>query len=406
MTTVQDALKALSGALGTPKVGVEMVSLSDALGRRLARDVSMDHDVPPFDRVAMDGYALAEPAQIGLKVKVLGAVHAGDTTPAPLAPGHAVRVMTGAPAPAGTRSVVPFEWTHESDQWMEVRQLPSSARHIVPRGEHRRAGESVLRRGAQITASGVAALATAGCISVPVARRPGLTILGTGSELVPPDQAPGPSAIRNSNSSLLMGLARSSGASCRDLGFVEDAEAPLRSAIRRALDADVLCLSGGVSQGDRDLVPAALQAEGVEPLFHGWKVQPGGPLWVGRGERCTVFGLPGNPAAVLVGFELLVVPLLRALQGLAFEAREVWRARYTGPWGAAAPKRRFRPVSMATDPDGVLRARALAWEGSGDPFSFVAAQGLAVLPEGRAERDGEMVVDVIPLSEHLAAAPR
>ncbi len=225
-----------------------------------------------------------------------------------------------------------------------------------------------------------------------------VAILGTGSELVPVEHAPGPGAIRNSNSATLVGQCLRVGAEAADLGIAVDEEGPLREAIRAGLEHDILLLSGGVSMGDKDLVPAALEAEGVRCVFHRWAVQPGGPLWFGVKDDTLVFGLPGNPAATFVGFELLVVPALRTRMGLPLRARRSLRARYAGDWGKPGPRRRYRPVLLASDDAGTLIATATPWKGSGDPFGLAAGDGLAVLPEDAAGVD---VVEVLPLGEGL-----
>lgn len=399
MRSVEEALAALEAALGDRRPAAEELPLAEALGRRLLAPVRMDHDLPPFDRVAMDGYALAEAAAPGRRLRVLGVVHAGEAGPAArLEPGTALRVMTGAPAPLGTRCVVPFEWTRAAGGEVEILRADPAATHVVPRGTHRREGELVLAPASRLSPSGLAALATAGVARVPVARRARVAVLGTGSELVGPGERPGPAAIRNSNNSLLLGLARAAGAECSDLGFVADEPEALACALARGLDSDLLLISGGVSLGDRDLVPAALLGAGVRCLFHRWQVQPGGPLWAGQGPHGLVLGLPGNPAAVLVGFEVLAVPLLAALEGAPFARRAVLWARYVGPATPAATRRRFRPVALDADPQQGLVARALPWQGSGDPLAFVGADGLAVLPEGCAVPSEGAVLGVIPLT--------
>jgi molybdopterin molybdotransferase len=183
-----------------------------------------------------------------------------------------------------------------------------------------------------------------------------------------------------------------------DLGVVADDLPGLRAAIRGALlDADLVLLSGGVSKGDLDLVPDALEAEGVRCVFHRWAVQPGGPLWFGMGGGVPFLGLPGNPAASFVAFEVLAVPILAALDGRGFAPRTRLRARYAGPWGKPLVRRRYRPVRLASDEDGVLVAHPETWRGSGDPFVPARMHALAALPEYVADADEERIIDVLPL---------
>ncbi len=399
MRTVEQALELLAGAAGAPRATAERVPLADALGRILAADVPMDHDVPPFRRAAMDGFAIrGDEAAPGARFAVTQAVMAGDDPQAPVEPGRAARIMTGAPVPEGADAVVPIEWCEDEGKHFVLARMPRTPGNVVPRGAHMQRGAVVAHAGAPILPATLGALASAGAAAVEVAARPRVAILGTGSELVPVDHAPGPAAIRNSNSATLVGQCLRVGAAPTDLGIAVDEEGPLRDAIRRGLAHDVLLLSGGVSMGSKDLVPGALEAEGVRCVFHRWAVQPGGPLWCGVKDDTLVFGLPGNPAATFVGFELLVVPALRTRVGLPLAQRPTLRARYDGPWGKPGPRRRFRPVALATDDAGALLARAAPWHGSGDPFGLARGDALAVLPED-VEAPADGLVDVVPLSE-------
>lgn len=399
MITVEEALAKVAEAVGSRACRAEQVDLDDALDRVLAVDVRMDHDVPPFAQAAMDGFAVAEPLAAGAALQVVGTVAAGSWPEVAPGPGTAVRIMTGAPVPPGTVRVIPFEWTRTLGDQVVVDRLPSDAVHVVAQGTHVCAGDVVLPAGRRLDAGALGALATAGRLRVEVAARPQVAVLGTGSELVPVSEAPGPGQVRNSNAPLLRAQARRAGAAAIDLGLAVDVEQELRRAIREGLDADVLVLSGGVSCGDLDLVPAALQAEGVRQVFHRWRVQPGGPLWFGVHERAEtlVFGLPGNPAASFVGFEILVVPAIRGLLGESVEARRTVKARYRGHVGRGGDRRRYRPVRLESAADGTLLAQALPWTGSGDPFVSARAAALAVLPDSEPSDGREPVVDVLPL---------
>ena len=409
MLTVEEALARVAETVGSRRCRTERVDLDDALGRVLAVDVHMDHDVPPFAQAAMDGFAVAASPVLGAPLQVVGTVAAGTWPEVAPGPGTAVRIMTGAPVPPGTTRVIPFEWTQAVGDHVIVDRLPGDATHVVAQGAHVRAGDVVLAEGRRIEAGALGALATAGRLHVEVALRPRVAVLGTGSELAHVAARLKPGQVRNSNTALLRAQARRAGADAIDLGLAVDVEDELRWSIRKGLGADVLVLSGGVSRGDLDLVPAALEAEGVRKVFHRWKVQPGGPLWFGVHEPSStlVFGLPGNPAASFVGFEVLVVPALRGLLGLPVEARRTLRARYRGPAGAGArggDRRRYRPVRLESDPDGGLVAKALPWTGSGDPFASARAEALAVFREEEAAgaADGadaaaEPIVDVLLL---------
>lgn len=398
MLTVEEALAKVAEAVGGPRCRTERVDLDDALGRTLAADVRMDHDVPPFAQAAMDGFAVSESPAEGAMLEVVGTVPAGTWPTSAPGPGTAVRIMTGAPVPPGTARVIPFEWTQAVGDQVVVDRLPTDAAHVVPQGAHVRTGDVVLAEGRRLEAGAFGALATAGQMQVEVVVPPRVAVMGTGTELVHVASPLKPGQVRNSNAAMLRAQARRAGADAQDLGIAVDDVDELRWAIRKGLSAEVLVLSGGVSRGDLDLVPAALEAEGVRKVFHRWKVQPGGPLWFGKHEesQTLVFGLPGNPAASFVGFELLVVPALRGLMGHAVEGRRSLKARYRGPAGRGGDRRRYRPARLETSEDGVLIAKALPWTGSGDPFASARAEALVALPDG--DIDGQdVIVDVLPL---------
>jgi molybdopterin molybdotransferase len=398
MLTVEQALEQVREASGAPRRRVEEVALADALGRASAEDVAMDHDVPPFRRATMDGFAVhAKDAEPGVVLRVVARVLAGEWPSAPVRDGEAVRVMTGAPVPPGAEAVVPFEWATDEGERVRIERRPSRDANVVERGAHVRSGDTVLRAGTRLDPGALGVLATAGRARVRVAARPRVAILGTGTELVEVGASPEAGQIRNSNGAVLVAQALRAGGRPVDLGIVRDDAATLRAAIRRGLDAEVLLVSGGVSQGDLDLVPGALEAEGVRPRFHRWAVQPGGPLWFGARGDTLVFGLPGNPAASFVGFEVLAVPALRTRLGLPFAPRRTLSALLADAWPGAHPRRRFRPAAMEQDADGRLRARLKPWKGSGDPFGLASAEALAVLPEGGPPAAGATRVDVIPL---------
>ena len=393
MLSVEEALERVRQAAGAPRLSAERVPLARALGRTLAQDVLMDHPVPPFRRASMDGFAVADAGSVGASYRVVGRVLAGEASTRGVGVGEAQRVMTGAPVPEGTHSVLPFEWTEEgAGAALRLLRRPGSETNVVEVGAHMPAGARVLAAGCRVTPAAIGVLATAGQALVSVARAPRVGVLATGTELVGVGSAPGPAQIRNSNNPTLLAQASAQGFEAVDLGVVDDESGRLKGSLAQGLEFDALLVSGGVSRGDLDLVPGALVALGVEPLFHGWAVQPGGPLWFGRRGETLVFALPGNPAASFVGFEVLAVPALATRLGRPFAPRRALRAGWHGPAFGPHPRRRFRPVWLASDADGGLWAEAAAWKGSGDPFVLAAGEALAELPEGGLSAEGSLRV--------------
>jgi molybdopterin molybdotransferase len=280
--------------------------------------------------------------------------------------------------------------------------------HIVPRGAECASGDIVARRGDVVTPALVGALASVGAAHLSLFRRPQVRVLATGSELVPVSDTPGPGRIRNSNAPALAAAAREFG--CEVLGedWAGDDRAELSAAVGRALDADIALITGGVSVGDFDFVPAVLSRAGVRCVFHGVRLQPGKPVWFGVAEpsgaarrQTLVFALPGNPVSTLVNAALFVRPAVAAM--LARSAP----AEFAAVLGAAVPaggaRRRYVPAVLSAD--GATRvATPVPFQGSGDLFGFSRADALIIVPEGAAARAAGDAAQVMPLRD-VASGP-
>ena len=297
-------------------LGSETVPLGDALGRVLAEPATAAVDLPPFDSSAMDGFALLAQDTPG-RLPVSLRVAAGAPASRALEPGEAMGISTGGVVPDGADAVIPLEYVVESDNAIEISDAVEVGANIRPAGGDKRRGDMVVDRGVRLGAAQLAALAAAGRPEVEAARRPRAAVLATGSELRPPGEPLALGQIYEANSVLLGGQLASTGAVVERLSSVADEEEAHREALERGLEADVLVTSGGVSVGPHDLVRAALAELGVEEVFWGVAVKPGKPISFGVAGARLVFGLPGNPVSVLVGFELFVRPALMALQGLS-----------------------------------------------------------------------------------------
>jgi molybdopterin molybdotransferase len=383
------------------------VSAADALGHTLAEDATSDIDSPPHDKALMDGYAVrTADLQSGRhRLRVLEEVVAGDVPQLPVTGGAATRIMTGAPIPAGADAVVILEQTgllRAADGGLQVDVSRCPARpwqNILRRGTAFRRGARILRAGAIVRPIEVGLLCEAGCTRIRVIRRPRVSVLPTGDELVAADTRPGPGQIRNSNGPLLAALVRQAGGQITELPPAEDQLDHLRDQILAGLRSDVLLLSGGVSAGDRDLVPEALHSLAVERVFHKVRVKPGKPLWFGLlhpppdvgGRPTLVFGLPGNPVSSLVCFELFVRPALARILGRA-DARP---ARPRATLSARHVARGDRPAFLPARLSGAWPARkvqVLRWHGSADLRTLADADCLAHIPAGdRTYEPGDSV---------------
>jgi molybdopterin molybdotransferase len=298
------------------RLPTETIAIEAALGRVLAEDATSRVDLPPFDSSAMDGFALRAADTPG-QLPIGHRIPAGTPAPRPLELGEAMGIATGGVVPEGADAVIPFEYVVEHDNTVEIDQPVEPWANVRPAGGDIGAGQTLVEAGTQLGARHLAALAAAGVPEVRVARRPRAAVVVTGSELRPPGETLAPGQIYEANGILLEAQLASAGAEVERAGSVVDEEASHREALVRGLEADVLVTSGGVSVGPHDLVRAILAELGVEEVFWGVSVKPGKPISFGVAGSRLVFGLPGNPVSVLVGFELFVRPALLALQGSA-----------------------------------------------------------------------------------------
>lgn len=375
---------------GVAALDPEVVPLSDALGRRLAVDVAATLSVPPFDHAAMDGFAVraADVASVPVSLPVSGAVAAGDAV-TPLAPGTAIRIMTGAPVPPGADLVVPFEWTSGTDP-VEVRERADVGRHIRFEGEDVRAGDVALTAGVRLGPAQLGLLTSVGSTSVAVRPRPRLAVLSTGAELVE-------GHVPDSNSPTLLAAGREAGADAAAFGPAPDDVAGFRALLTAAAEAaDVVVTTGGISAGDHDVVKAALRDD---PAF--WfgpvAMKPGRPQGCGvlvasDGRRVPVVTLPGTPIAAYAAFLLYVGPLLHALAGTPWQP-------VTAPI-AASVKAGDRTVLLPAVVDAAGAVRPLPGHAGHSQRLLAAADALLVVPPS-----GRLVPEGTPL-EVLALHPR
>jgi molybdopterin molybdotransferase len=359
----------------------EDVPLDEALGRVLAEDVSSPLDVPPFDSSAMDGYAVvAGPAG---ELRVIGEARAGSPAAERVESGAAVRISTGAALPAGADSVVPVERTEPADGAVRVPDR-ASGDNVRRAGEDVREGDVVLRAGAPLGPAEIGVLASLGRPTVSCAAQPRVVLLVTGDELTEPGEALPPGGIFSSNGYALAGLVAGAGARLLRRETVRDTADETRAAIKRALgDADVVCVSGGVSVGPHDHVKGALRELGVEERFWGVRLKPGKPTWFGVRNEKLAFGLPGNPVSAMVTFQLFARPALRAMQGAAPNAERT-TAILDEPVRRNERREQALRVRLRPDSDG-WHAITTGDQGSHVLTSMLGAGGLALIPAGEGE---------------------
>lgn len=341
---------------GVAPLGEETVSVSDADGRVLARDLAASLTQPPFNSSAMDGYAIfgSTAASPGDRWQVVGQSAAGRGFSGAVARGQAVRIFTGAPVPETCGTVVIQENVTRDGDAIVATDATTAGANIRVAGVDFRAGEIALRRGRRLDPHALTLAAAMGQASLPVIRRPVVAILATGDELVPPGTAPGPDQIISSNPIGLAALVARAGGTARLLGIAPDKIDAIAARIRDARDADVLITIGGASVGDLDLVGPALEQEGIALDF--WKVaiRPGKPLMFGKLGHQRVLGLPGNPVSALITARVFLLPLIGALLGVprAAQTREV--ATLTAPLEANGPRLHLMRAKLGRGVDGTL----------------------------------------------------
>jgi molybdopterin molybdotransferase len=370
----------------TQVLSTEQVELQHVLGRVLAEDVVADTDLPPFDRAQMDGYAVRaqDVQEAPARLRIVGESAAGRGWHHQLEEGQAVRIMTGAPVPAGADSVQQVELTHELKDGtvVELLETVELGKSIVPRGAEIKAGEVVLRAGTTINAAMMAVLAAFGYARVQVCRKPRVAVLATGTELVAVDQKPGQDQIRDSNNYSISAYAELAGAVVERMPLTGDETSLLKTQIAEAARrCDVIVTSGGVSMGVYDVTKAALKEVEAEIFFERVALRPGKPTVFARLPNGTlVFGLPGNPVSVSVTFNLFARTALLAMQGAAEPALKRETAVLARSVKGTAERESYLPAQLTTNDDAELVAFPLKWGGSSDFVAFALTTALVVVP--------------------------
>ncbi|MGH3849530.1 MAG: molybdopterin molybdotransferase MoeA, partial [Pseudonocardiaceae bacterium] len=362
-------------------------------------------------RAQMDGDAVraADVQAMPARLRVAGEAVAGQGWHHELTAGAAVRIMTGAPVPAGADAVQKVEVTRElkdshDDPIVEIKERVKVGQNIVERAYEVTAGAIVLRAGERITATRMAALAAFGYAQVAVGARPRVGVLATGSELVKVNEQPQPDQIRDSNSYTLATYSALAGAKVTRLPLAGDDEASLTAVIKKAAAKfDVLILSGGVSMGVYDFTKKALYNLGAEVFFERVQLRPGKPTVFARLEKgahkTLIFGLPGNPVSVAVTCNLFARVALLQMQGATQTALPTMKARLTQPVKGSAGRAAYLPATLTTNAKGKLHATPLKWGGSADFVAFTQTQALMIVPADAKRLEAKAIVEVVLLPE-------
>jgi len=397
MLRPEDAWKRIE-AEGLSPLPAQEVPRSHALWHVLAEALPATVDQPMADVSAMDGYALAAEAKPGEVLQVVGVSAAGRPAERGLAPGEAIKIMTGAVVPPGADRVVMVERATWLEGRVRIDASPPAGANIRYRGEIVRRGEALLPAGTLLTPGALSLAAGHGHGQVRVYRSPKVAMLTTGDEIVAPEEEPGPGQLRDSNTAFLAAAGQSLGLEFAHLGIARDHREDLEARIAQGLKADVLFLCGGVSKGDYDFVEEVLEQLGCRKFFDAVAIQPGKPLVAARHEKgCWVLGLPGNPASVMATFWLFGRPLLRRLMG---QQDSFWQgaleAELLAPAKGAHGRDRFLPAKVSAS-GGRLLADPQPPKGSHDVSTFAAGTALLRVPAGTPGLEAGDRCEVLPL---------
>jgi molybdopterin molybdotransferase len=378
----------------------EVLALPACAGRVLRQDIHAERDAPPFDRVAMDGIAIAIAAfQSGRRHFRVAAMQAAGQAPTSLAsPTDCIEVMTGASLPSGCDTVVPVERISVAAGFatIEATYSPELWMHVHRRAADARTGDCLLTAGTILGGPELAIAASAGQSMLKVTRLPRIAVISTGDELVEPGMPILDHQVRRSNSHGLAASLRLAGfPATTDLHLPDQRPLLVERLAREIGHHDVLVMSGGVSAGRYDYVPAVLAEIGVRRVFHQVAQRPGRPLWFGVHERgVMVFALPGNPVSVLVCLARYVIPALLAAAGARASSRRI--AALARAFEFRAPLTCFLPVSLEYDPGGRTLAAPRPTGGSGDFISLAGTDGFVELPQGPASHPAGLVIPFYP----------
>jgi molybdopterin molybdotransferase len=380
----------------------EQIELASSFGRILAEDGVSDIDLAPFDSSRMDGFAVRsqdfgsmqdDGASVpSVTLDIIGVLGAGSVFAGEVQPGQALRIMCGAPLPAGADAVVKREDAQvlgETDARPAGAQAvltskPKAGQNVTRRGRDAERGDIVLQAGDLITAPSMGLLATIGYAKVRVNSRPRVAVLATGSELVAIDKLPGPGKIRCSNTYALAGAAIEAGAVARILPCTKDTPEALAQALASAvISHDAIVISGGAAEGDFDYTAAVIRELGTL-LFAKVAMRPGKAQSFGVIEGTPVFGLPGSPGAALIGFEVLVRPALRKMQGFSALERSCCRAALGRDIPRRETSRQYLRAQLRQLADGTLTVAPGDNKPSVVRDAVDKGNCIAVIPEGQA----------------------
>ena len=398
MISVDTAVKIVTDV--TEPLPAKTVSFESALGLCLAQDVQSDINMPPFDRSAMDGYAVIaeDTVCVPVELTIIEDIAAGHMPTKKVMRGQASKIMTGAAVPVGADAVVKFEETEDisANNRVKILRTIDKGRNISIMGEDMKVGQVVLQKGMPIRPQEIGVLATVGKSCVEVFSAPTVGIISTGTELVDVESKPAAAQIRNSNGYSLAAQARRLKADVELLGTVKDTKEEISRIMHRGLQKDILILSGGVSMGEYDLVGDVMKDLETHIYFEKVALRPGKPVIFGKKDKTLIFALPGNPVASFVTFELFIYPAIRKMMGFTSHHRTIFKASLETEILVKRKRREYRPAFLRMQNNAWV-VTPVEWHGSADLLSTTRANCLLIVREDAEKFTVGQLVDVVPL---------
>jgi molybdopterin molybdotransferase len=388
MINIEDAQRTILEQI-TP-LETEKVSVFQGLNRITPEDHIAPWDIPAADNSAMDGFAFSHVALSGDRLRVTGFLPAGEVALAPVPAGEAIKIMTGAPIPAGCDTVVPIEDVLDDGEWIRFTSTVKAGSHVRKRGEDIRRGNVVIPAGSLIRPQEIGMLSSMGTTALAVYRRARVAILATGDELLEPGSTPAPGKIINSNSYSMAAQVLDAGGDPVMLGIAPDTLDATCDKIRAGLNADMLVITGGVSVGDRDFVKEAIEKLGGSVAFWKVNVKPGKPLAFAMLQGKPVFALAGNPVGAMVSFELFVRPSILKSMGHRRLFRPMVKALLQAP-AANQGKRPHLVRGIVSLRDDRYHVSTTGNQSSGRLSSMIQGNGLIRLAPEASHAAGDEV---------------
>lgn len=363
-------------------LSAKKIPIQESIGMILQEDIYSGIEMPPFDKVAMDGYAVnsLDTRNSPVSLKCVGLIQAGDVFTKRLERGECVKIMTGAPLPKGADSVIMIENARQSAGFVEVSKPVKRGENVCFRAEDIKREERVLEKGKRISPSEVGILATVGRRFVKIIPKPKVAILNTGGEIVPLGSKLARFKIYNTNGPMLEALLKYDGIKPSILGIAKDNVRHLSNAIRKGLRANILLISGGVSMGDYDLIPEVLKNAGVKQIFHKVNIKPGKPLFFGVKNKTVIFGIPGNPVSNFLSYLMFVRPAINKMMGYK-DCKPLFKEGILKREFRTKAGRRHFVLVKVREERGYFYLLPVASHGSADTLSLSKADGFMMVDE-------------------------